>query len=214
MGDLRLSLFLMVFRPEEQSLDRLWREYSQVFCDFDDLSLARWMAQTLAQMAGRVWRLSHPLQGAYRLAAQVAYERQIWLKRLVTIPGSYTKAPCCRSPRLPLFTRDIIENGLICQHCSDTVVPFNELPGGLLSALRRWSEEYEPVHEVAHWEESRREAAADYEQQYEEAARSAERLLAQAGSRLVPMLLDLFPAVVWEDQDECLDVQPEDIRLD
>ena len=28
----------------------------------------RWLSQTLGQLAGKVWRLSHPLLGAYRLA--------------------------------------------------------------------------------------------------------------------------------------------------
>jgi hypothetical protein len=30
---------------------------------------------------------------------------------------------------------------------------------------------------------------------------------------IVPHLLEQFPAVVWEDQDECLEVRPEDIPL-
>jgi hypothetical protein len=32
------------------------------------------------------------------------------------------------------------------------------------------------------------------------------------GSKLVPQLMEHYPAVIWEDQDECLDVRPEDIR--
>jgi hypothetical protein len=27
----------------------------------------------------------------------------------------------------------------------------------------------------------------------------------------MPKLLDFYPAVIWEDQDECLEVRPEDI---
>ena len=38
--------------------DRLWKEYSEVFADFDDLTLARWLAQTLAQLKGRALRFS------------------------------------------------------------------------------------------------------------------------------------------------------------
>src|ERR1041384_2829965 len=68
----------------DSPLDLLWKEYSLVFREFDDLTLARWMAQTLGQFEGKAWRLSHPLMGAYRLAAQLAHERQIWLKRLAT----------------------------------------------------------------------------------------------------------------------------------
>jgi hypothetical protein len=26
-------------------------------------------------------------------------------------------------------------------------------------------------------------------------------------------LLEFYPAVVWEDQDECLEVRPEDVKL-
>ena len=60
----------------ESPLDKLWKEYGRVFHDFDDLTLARWLAQTLGQLEGRAWRLSHPLLGAYRLAAQIAHDRQ------------------------------------------------------------------------------------------------------------------------------------------
>src|ERR1051326_2385806 len=97
----------------ESPLDGLWKEYSAVFRDFDDLTLARWLAQTLGQIEGRVWRGSHPLVGAYRLAAHVGDERQIWLKRLATGPHAYQEAPCCRAPLLPYVTRDVLEAGLI-----------------------------------------------------------------------------------------------------
>ena len=50
--------------------DRLWKEYSAVFEDFDDLTLARWLAQTLAQLKGRALRFSHPLVGAGPRATQ------------------------------------------------------------------------------------------------------------------------------------------------
>jgi len=33
-------------------LDLLWKEYSLGFRDFDDLTLARWLAQTLGQLKG------------------------------------------------------------------------------------------------------------------------------------------------------------------
>src|SRR2546422_9877040 len=101
----------------ESPLDLLWKEYSLVFRDFDDLTLARWLAQTLGQIEGKTWRLSHPLLGAYRLAAQLAHERQIWFKRLANPPAAYSESPCGRAPRLPLLTREGGEAGLICQHC-------------------------------------------------------------------------------------------------
>ena len=194
-------------------LDLLWKEYSQGFRDFDDLTLARWLAQTLGQLAGKTWRLSHPLLGAYRLAAQLAHERQIWLQRLITPPPAYSESPCCRAPMLPLLTRDVHEAGLICQHCSETLVPFDDLPATLQAGFAAWAAEYGPVHAVAHWDDRQRKAAGDYDHAYENAAEEAERLLAQAGRQLAPQLLEFYAAVVWEDQDECLEVRPEDVQL-
>ena len=194
-------------------LDLLWKEYSLGFRDFDDLTLARWLAQTLGQLAGKSWRLSHPLLGAYRLAAQLAHERQIWLQRLVTLPPSYSESPCCRAPMLPLLTRDVHESGLICQHCSETLVPFEDIPAGLQGELEAWSAEYAPIHAVAHWDDRQRKAAGNYDHAYENAAEEAERLLAQAGRQLAPRLLEFHAAVVWEDQDECLEVRPEDVQI-
>ena len=197
----------------ESPLDLLWKEYSLGFRDLDDLTLARWLAQTLGQIAGRPWRLSHPLLGAYRLAAQLGHERQIWLKRLVATPGDYSESPCCRAPMLPLLTRDVNEIGLICQHCSETLVPFDELPADLKEELGKWASEYAPVHAVAHWDDRQRKAAGDYDHAFETAAEEAEGLLARAGRDLAPKLLESYAAAVWEDQDECLEVRPEDVQL-
>jgi hypothetical protein len=195
----------------ESPLDVLWKEYGLAFREFDDLSLARWLAQTLGQLEGKTWRLSHPLLGAYRLAAQLGHERQIWFKRLATPPAAYTESPCCRAPRLPLLTRDVRDAGLVCQHCNDTLVPFEEIPGALRRDLEVWAERYAPVHAVAHWDDRQRKSAGDYDRAFEQAAREAEQLLAQVGSKLAPRLLEFYPAVVWEDQDECLEVRPEDV---
>src|SRR5438874_6820800 len=85
---IRLSWVSMA-EMSESPLERLWSEYSEVFKDFDDLTLARWMSQTLSQFQGRTWRYSHPLLGAYRLAAQTAHDRQVWLKRLANAPSAY-----------------------------------------------------------------------------------------------------------------------------
>ena len=39
----------MAFESEAPSpLDALWLEYARVFRDWDDLTLARWLAQTLS----------------------------------------------------------------------------------------------------------------------------------------------------------------------
>jgi hypothetical protein len=195
----------------ESTLDALWSEYGELFQTFDDLTLARWMAQTLGQIEGRAWRLSHPLLGAYRLAAQVAHERQVWLKRLATPPLAYRESPCCRAPTLPLLTRDLRNAGLICQHCNETLVPLDELPSEIRRELEEWAESYDKVHAVAHWNDQRREVCPNYEQELEAAARKAEELLLHAGRNLAPKLVEYYPAIVWEDQDECLEVRPEDV---
>ncbi len=200
-------------KDSESPIDRLWLEYSLVFKNFDDHTLARWMAQTLGQLEGSAWRMSHPLLGAYRLAAQLAHDRQIWLKRLATAPSAYPESPCCRAPMLALLTRDVVESGLICQHCTGTAVAFEDIPDALQSELRKWAEEYAPVHAVSHWDERERKNVRDFEDACENAALHAEKLLSRAGAELAPKLLEYYPAIVWEDQDECLEVRPEDIEL-
>jgi hypothetical protein len=197
----------------ESPLELLWKDYRLAFRDFDDLSLARWLSQTLGQLEGKSWRLSHPLMGAYRLGAQIAHERQIWFKRLANPPPAYPESNCCRAPELPLLTRDVRQAGLVCQHCNETLVSFEDLPAALVTPLDNWASEYETVHAVAHWDEDRRKQQLDYDRAFETAAREAERLLAQAGNDLAPRLLEFYPAVVWEDQDECLQVRPEDVAV-
>ncbi len=198
----------------ESPLDLLWKEYGRVFADFDDLTLARWLAQTLGQLEGKAWRLSHPLVGAYRLAAQLGHERQIWHKRLATAPAAYAQSPCCRAPFLPLLTRDIRESGLICQHCSETLVPFDEIPPDVRAEIESWAQQYEPVHAVAHWDDRQRRRTGNFDAACENAAREAEKLLIRAGKELVPALLNHYAAAVWEDQDECLEVRPEDVQIE
>ena len=194
-------------------LDALWSEYSRAFQSWDDLSLARWLAQTLGQLEGRAWRLSHPLIGAYRLGAQTAHDRQIWFKRLATPPAAYAESPCCRAPFLPLLTRDVRTEGLICQHCNEVLVPFDEIPIELRPALEAWALNYEPIHAVAHWDDRQRKQAGNYDAAYENAAQQAETLLARSGREIAPQLLNCYATVIWEDQDECLEVRPEDVRL-
>lgn len=195
----------------ESNLDQLWREYGTAFRAFDDLTLARWLAQTLGQLEGKCWRLSHPLVGAYRLAAQVGHDRGIWFKKLATPPVAYLEAPCCRAPFLPLLTRDVRESGLLCQHCNETLVAPDDLPRDVRSDVLTWSRAYDPVHGVAHWEETKQKSVRNYDETYERAAEQAEELLAQAGRDLTPRLLEHYPAIIWEDQDECLEVRPEDV---
>lgn len=195
----------------ENEVDRLWREYSEVFQEFDDLRLARWLAQTLSQLQGRAWRLSHPLVASYRLAAMVAHDRQIWQKRLVTIPSCYSDAGCCGAPLVPLLSRDAVESGLVCIHCSGTALAMEDLPEGLQLLVNSWAEEYSPVHAVAHWDDARRGTEEAYERALDDAAKRAETLLTFAARQLAPKLLEHFAALVWEDQDECLDVRPDEV---
>ena len=202
----------MSFEPESP-LDKLWKEYSRTFKAWDDLTLARWLAQTLGQFEGQAWRLSHPLIGAYRLGSQLAHDRQIWFKRLATPPVAYTESPCCRAPFFPLLTRDVRASGLICQHCNEILVPFDELPAEHRDAIATWAQQYEPVHSVAHWDDHQRRRVANYDDAFENAAKQAEQLLARAGREIAPKLLDAYAAIVWEDQDECLEVRPEDVIL-
>ncbi|MCC7373954.1 MAG: hypothetical protein IT581_04815 [Verrucomicrobiales bacterium] len=197
----------------ESPVERLWQEYGRVFRDFDDLSLARWMSQTLGQLEGRLWRMSHPLVGAYRLAAQVGHARQVWLKRLANAPMAYRESECCRAPLLPLFTRDLLDSGLLCQHCGATAVTLDTLPSPIQGTLRKWAEEYGEIHDVAHWDDRQRKQCGNYESALDEAAGKAEKMLARIAKTQLPKLLEIYPAVVWEDQDECLDVRPEDIVL-
>jgi len=195
----------------ESSSDRLWKEYIQAFKDYDDLTLARWLAQTLGQLQGRVWRFSHPLIGAYRLAAEVAESRQIWFKRLATTPAAFMESPCCRAPLLPLFTRDVLDMGLVCLHCSETAVPFEEIPSELQDVIRSWGTEYTRSHAVAHWDDIQRSKSPDYNVAFEDAARDVTNLLRFAHAQMLPRFLDYYPAIVWEDQDECLEVRPDDL---
>lgn len=197
----------------DSSIDNLWREYGRIFRDWDDLTIGRWMAQTLGQFEGRSWRLSHPLMGSYRLACQIGQDRGLKLSRIVTVPAAYSMAECCGQPMLPLITRDIVESGLVCQHCNGTAVSFDELPERIKPAIRDWSEKYAPIHQVAHWDDRERKSSKNYDKAFEDAALKAERLLAEAATDIAPLLLHQYPTVVWEDQDECLDVRPEDIVL-
>ena len=112
-----------------------------------------------------------------------------------------------------MLTRDVHAAGLICQHCSETLVPFEEITAPLQQELKAWAGEYAPVHTVAHWDDRQRKSAGDYDHAFEKAAKEAERLLTRAGTQLAPKLLEFFPAVVWEDQDECLEVRPEDVPV-
>jgi len=196
---------------EQAQLDQLWQEYGSFLKGWDDLSLARWMAQTLGQLNGKVWRLSHPLIGVYRLAAMEAHGRGLRLGRLAQVPHDYPSSPCCGNPLLPLVTRDVGEEGMLCAHCNGKSMTLDQLPDDLAGQLEDWSSAYAKIHAVAHWDENQKRACPNYEETYNEAAQAAERLLVELGKKILPQGLDHYPAVIWEDHDECLDIRADDL---
>ena len=195
----------------DEESNRIWEEYRLPFSAFDDITLARWLAQTLGQFEGRIWRMSHPLVTAYRAASEVGNDRQIWLKRLANPPTAFAPAECCRAPLLPLFTRDILNSGLLCQHCGATAVEWDDLPEPLRERVEPWARAYAEIHAVAHYDEKQMEEVDDYDEDFEEAATQAEEALRSAALDILPAFLEYYTAVVWEDQDECLEVEPKDI---
>ena len=128
-------------------------------------------------------------------------------------PPPTRNRPCCRAPFLPLLTRDVRAEGLICEHCNEILVPFDEIPAEFREPLAAWAQQYEPVHAVAHWDDRQRRKAGNYDDAFEAAAKQAEQLLSHAGRELAPKLLDAYASVIWEDQDECLEVRPEDVAV-
>jgi hypothetical protein len=92
-------------------------------------------------------------------------------------------------------------------------VPFDDIPAELKEPLKQWAETYAPIHAVAHWDEQQRKSVPNYDQKIESSAVEVEKLMVSAVKNLLPPFLDHYPAVVWEDQDECLEVRPDDIRL-
>jgi hypothetical protein len=202
----------MTGNPDD-AIDRLWKEYGELFEAYDDLTLARWMSQTLGQISGRILRYSHPIIGAYRMAAIIGQDRSIWHKRLVAIPPGYVESECCRAPVLPLFTREIADCGLICEHCNETLVKFEDMPNELKSPTERWANDYDTYHDVAHWSDAKRKACTDYQVERNAAANVCRQFLAKAVKDILPAYLDHYPVLLWEDQDECLDIKPEEIEL-
>ena len=170
------------------------------------------MVQSLGHLRGGIWRLSHPFIGGYRMAASVAGQRQIWLKRLVELPPDFETAECCRAPLLPLVSRDVCETGLMCLHCNETAVDPDGLPVASPAAWKKWADEYNEIHQVAHWDDRQRRAAGNYDQAIDDAAERAAKSLSVARAKLFPRLLDNYPVVVWEDHDECLGLRPEEVK--
>ena len=115
------------------------------------------------------------------------------------------------SDTVPVFTRDVINSGLLCQHCGGTAVEFLDIPKVMRPALQNWADEYAGIHAVAHYDEAQMSTVGNYDEAFEKAASNAEHLLALLATRVLPGLLEYYPALIWEDQDECLEVEPKDI---
>ncbi|MFQ3670704.1 MAG: hypothetical protein SNJ84_04525 [Verrucomicrobiia bacterium] len=197
---------------DREALDRLWEEYRLFFDGFDDPTLARFMAQLLGQMNGGIWRGSHPMSGLLRLAAQTCHQRGLRIARHARVPEGYEAAVCCGAPMVPLFTRDVLERGFICPFCDGTVRGVDDLPDDAQQRVRSWAEQYGELHEVAHWDERQRAASGDYEEVFNRAAQRGTEMWIELVEQVLPMLVpEVFPTMIWEDHDECLDIRPEDM---
>ncbi len=101
------------------------------FESWDNLTLARWLAQTLGQLEAAPGGSRIRSSARIASARKIGHDRSVWLQRLATPPAAYAESPCCRAPFLPLLTRDVRAEGLICQHCNEILVPFDEIPAEL-----------------------------------------------------------------------------------
>ena len=72
------------------------------------------------------------------------------------------------------------------------------------SPLFQGFDDFVLVRWMARWGEWRRKSQDQYEHVFEQAAQKSEAQLSY---------FDNFPLVIWDDQDECLQVRPEDIQL-
>ncbi len=195
---------------KEEGFD-LWQEHTRAIKSWDDLSLARWLNQTLGQLYERCWRASHPLVVAYRLGATVAHQRDLWNRRTFSFNPHYQVAACCGAPAIPFVSFEVCTYGLYCSCCGVVLLTLEDVPTDLAIAFRQWGKEYEVVHQVAHWTDIERKKCGDYDKASDQAAEEAARFLAHLGYRLAPQMVGSFPTIFWEDADHCLDVIPEDI---
>ena len=88
-----------------------------------------------------------------------------------------------------------------------------DTPRALFYAGRAYGLCAEAKPAASFWKQAARKTVAPESPQAVFVAFARIQLLALAGRFIVPKLLELYPAIVWEDQDECLAVQPEDIEL-
>ena len=200
-----------LLKLEKEGEFDLWHEHMRALKSWDDLSLARWLNQTLGQLFERSWRASHPLVLAYRLGAAVAHQRDLWNRRILSIDAHYQPTDCCRAPSIPFVTFEACTHGIYCSCCGEVLLMIEELEASLASSFKHWSSHYEAVHSVAHWSEEERKRYGDYDEALDRASARAVPLLSRFGYQLVPRFLQTFPTVFWEDSDHCLDILPEEI---
>jgi hypothetical protein len=197
---------------EKEGTFDLWQEHMRALKTWDDLSLSRWLNQTLGQLHERAWRASHPLVVAYRLGATVAHQRDLWNRRTFTSNHHYELAVCCGAPQIPFVTFEVSTHGIYCSCCGEVLNTLDHFAVPLAEAFRKWGQTYEPIHQVAHWTDGERKKSGDYNKAFDQAFEKAIPLLAQLGYELTPQLLLTYPTVFWEDADNCLDVIPEDVN--
>jgi hypothetical protein len=189
----------------------LWQEHARTLRSWDDLSLARWLNQTLGQLYEHCWRASHPLVVAYRLGATVANQRDLWNRRTFSLNTNYPSASCCGAPTIPFISFEVCSHGLYCSCCGDILLTVEDLSPSLAVSFRKWGSSYERLHQVAHWTDEERRRCGDYDKALDQAADQASPLLARLGYQLSPKALSIYPAIFWEDADNCLDIIPEDV---
>lgn len=196
---------------EKESGFDLWQEHTRALKSWDDLSLARWLSQTLGQLHERCWRASHPLVVAYRLGATVAHQRDLWNRRSLSFNHNYQAASCCGAPSIPFISFEVCTHGVYCSCCGEVLARLEDLAPALAAKFRDWGRAYDPIHQVAHWTDPERKQCGDYDKALDLSCERAAPLLARMGYQLAPSFLPIYSAVFWEDADNCLDVIPEDI---
>ncbi len=189
----------------------LWQEHMRALKSWDDLSLARWLSQTLGQLHERCWRASHPLVVAYRLGATVAQQRDLWNRRTFSFNNHYQSTSCCGAPTIPFISFEVCTHGIYCSCCGEVLSTLEDMTEDIAPALRQWGKDYDAIHQVAHWNDNERKQCGDYDRALDKACERAIPMLSRLGYEIAPKVLRIFPAVFWEDADNCLDVIPEDI---
>jgi len=84
----------------------------------------------------------------------------------------------------------------------------------LRAEVEGWAARYAPVHAVAHWMIASAKAPATTTTPTRKPPPRRKGCLASPERTSPPKFLEFYPAAVWEDQDECLSIQPEDIELE